>query len=121
LIEKESLKISELEQTLANKAVNFLKDLLQLLIQRIILIFVPLQSVVAPRTGRSRGSAYGCSSPALGKLLRAILATEQKLAWEVLGVKGANRWRGSGLQAAKSRWERETCVFANQPIKRYSG
>lgn len=29
---------------------------------------------------------------------------EQKLALEVLGVKGANGWRDSGEQAARSRW-----------------
>ena len=38
-----------------------------------------------------------------------LWCTEQKLASRVLGLKGANRWRGSG---AKTRSERETCVVA---------
>jgi hypothetical protein len=101
LIEKGWLKIN-LERALVEKAEqlcssNFVKDLRQLLNESV------AASAVAARVVEL---AVVHHLPRVSFCAR-VWCTEQKLASEVLGVKGANIWRDTGLQAAKSRWERE--------------
>jgi hypothetical protein len=116
LIETESLKINELEQIVVAffrtcSSFSFMQSL------KPNSAFVPLESALAPR--RVELTAVRLLSRA--SFCVRLWCTEQKLASEVLGVKGARRWRNWGVRAANPRNRMAlgvARVFANQTIKR---
>jgi hypothetical protein len=70
-------------------------------------------------TARVVELAAVCLPPRLSHSV-ALWSREQNLTLEVLGVKGADRWRDGGRQAARARGV-VARAFANQTIERYSG
>lgn len=98
MIETESLKINELEQVVVAffrtcSSFSFMQSL------KPNSAFVPLESALAPR--RVELTAVRLLSRA--SFCLRLWCTEQKLASEVLGVKGARRWRNWGVRAANPR------------------